>query len=60
VRLAAIHIDGFGIFHELDVVRLSPGLNVFLGDNESGKTTLLAFLRTTFLQDSGGKIFIHP
>jgi uncharacterized protein YhaN len=46
VRLAAIHIDGFGIFHELDVVRLSPGLNVFLGDNESGKTTLLAFLRT--------------
>jgi uncharacterized protein YhaN len=46
VRLTAIHIDGFGIFHDLDVVRLSPGLNVFLGDNESGKTTLLAFLRT--------------
>jgi uncharacterized protein YhaN len=46
VRLAAIHIDGFGIFHDLDVMRLSAGLNVFLGDNESGKTTLLAFLRT--------------
>jgi len=46
VRLTAIHIDGFGIFHDLDVVRLSPGLNVFLGDNESGKTTLLAFIRT--------------
>jgi uncharacterized protein YhaN len=46
VRLAAIHIDGFGIFHQLDVVRLSAGLNVFFGDNESGKTTLLAFLRT--------------
>jgi uncharacterized protein YhaN len=46
VRLKAIHIDGFGIFHDLDLVRLSPGLNVFLGDNESGKTTLLAFIRT--------------
>jgi len=46
VRLTAIHIDGFGIFHDLDVVDLSPGLNVFLGDNESGKTTLLAFIRT--------------
>jgi uncharacterized protein YhaN len=46
VRLTAIHIDGFGIFHDLDLVRLSPGLNVFLGENESGKTTLLAFFRT--------------
>ena len=46
MRLTAIHIDGFGIFHNLDLVRLSPGLNVFLGDNESGKTTLLAFFRT--------------
>ena len=46
MRLTAIHIDGFGIFHDFDVERLSPGLNVFLGDNESGKTTLLAFLRT--------------
>ena len=46
MRLAAIHIDGFGIFHDLDLGRLLPGLNVFLGDNESGKTTLLAFLRT--------------
>jgi len=46
VRLTAIHIDGFGIFHDFDVVDLSPGLNIFLGDNESGKTTLLAFIRT--------------
>ena len=46
MRLTAIHIDGFGIFHDFDVVDLSPGLNVFLGDNEAGKTTLLAFIRT--------------
>ena len=46
MRLTAIHIEGFGIFHDLDLLRLSPGLNIFLGDNEAGKTTLLAFLRT--------------
>ena len=45
MRLAGLHIDGFGIFHNLDITGLSPGLNVFLGENESGKTTLLAFLR---------------
>ena len=46
MRITSIHIDGFGIFHDFAVMGLSPGLNVFLGDNESGKTTLLAFLRT--------------
>jgi uncharacterized protein YhaN len=46
VRIAGLHIDGFGIFHELDIAGFSPGLNVILGENESGKTTLLAFLRT--------------
>ncbi len=46
MRLADLHIDGFGIFRDLSINGLSPGLNVILGDNESGKTTLLAFLRT--------------
>jgi uncharacterized protein YhaN len=45
VRLAGLYIDGFGIFYNLDITGLSSGLNVFLGQNESGKTTLLAFLR---------------
>ncbi len=46
MRLAGLYIDGFGIFHNLNIAGLSPGLNVIFGDNESGKTTLLAFLRT--------------
>jgi uncharacterized protein YhaN len=46
VRLAALHIDGFGIFQDLDISGLSPGLNLFLGENESGKSTLLTFIRT--------------
>jgi uncharacterized protein YhaN len=46
VKLRSIHIDGFGIFSDLEISELSSGLNVLLGDNETGKTTLLAFLRT--------------
>ncbi len=40
-----IHIDGFGIFKDLKIRDLSSGLNVFTGMNESGKSTLLEFVR---------------
>jgi len=46
VRFSAIHIDGFGIFHDVSVERLASGLSLFLGDNEAGKSTLLEFIRT--------------
>ncbi|MGZ8476052.1 MAG: ATP-binding protein, partial [Candidatus Limnocylindria bacterium] len=44
MRIKSIFIDGFGIWHES---RLEPdaGLTVVSGDNEAGKTTLLAFIR---------------
>lgn len=44
MRIDAIFIDGFGVWHES---RLAPdaGLTVVCGDNEAGKTTLLAFVR---------------
>jgi uncharacterized protein YhaN len=38
-------IEGFGVFHNSEVRGLSFGLTVFLGPNEAGKSTLLAFLR---------------
>jgi uncharacterized protein YhaN len=40
-----IHVDGFGIWKDLDLDRLSAGLNVFLAPNEGGKSTLMAFIR---------------
>lgn len=40
-----IHIDGFGIFKGLNFRDLSEGLNIFSGMNESGKSTLLEFVR---------------
>ncbi|MBU4357404.1 MAG: AAA family ATPase, partial [Proteobacteria bacterium] len=44
--LSGFHIDGFGIYHDQGVPDLPPGLVLFVGDNESGKTTLMEFLRT--------------
>ncbi len=39
------HIDGFGIWRDLTLDNLEPGLNVFVAPNEGGKTTLMSFAR---------------
>ena len=39
------HIDGFGIWRDLTLDNLAPGLNVFVAPNEGGKTTLMSFAR---------------
>ncbi len=46
MRIDQIHVDGYGIFHDFLLDELSVALTVILGPNESGKTTLLAFIRT--------------
>jgi len=48
MRIESIHIEGFGIFRDLRLDELSPGLTVIHGDNESGKSTLLNFVRSLF------------
>ena len=45
--IRAFHMDGFGIFSHVQVDDLPPGLSIFLGENEAGKSTCLEFLRTT-------------
>ncbi len=44
LRIDRLRVDGFGHFrqHELD---LRPGMNLLFGQNEAGKSTLLAFVR---------------
>lgn len=46
MRIAGIYIDGFGIYHNHDVPDIRPGLLVFAGSNESGKSTFLEFIRS--------------
>ncbi len=48
MRIESIHIDGFGVWHDKNWGPLDPGLNVFHGPNETGKSTLMAFLRAMF------------
>ncbi|MBW6478428.1 MAG: AAA family ATPase [Bacteroidales bacterium] len=42
-----IHIDGFGIFQNFSLTGLDKGINIIIGNNEAGKSTLLKFLRFT-------------
>ena len=46
MRIDQIYVDGYGVFHEFSLDDLSPASTVILGPNESGKTTLLSFIRT--------------
>lgn len=39
------HVHDFGILRDHRLAELSPRLNVFLGPNEAGKSTLLAFIQ---------------
>lgn len=43
--LKSLHIDAFGPFMQKDIGPFSPSLNVVLGANEAGKTTVSAFVR---------------
>lgn len=45
MRLLSFHADGFGILVRTGAEGLGPGINIFLGDNEAGKSTCLTFLR---------------
>ncbi|MEG6593455.1 AAA family ATPase, partial [Desulfovibrio sp. 1188_IL3213] len=47
MHIQSFHMDGFGIFSDVTVEGLAPGLSIFLGENEAGKSTCLEFLRTT-------------
>lgn len=45
MRIVNGHIDGFGILPPQALPDLKPGLSVFLGRNEAGKSTCLDFFR---------------
>ena len=45
MNIRELHIEGFGRWHGLSLSGFEPGINVVYGPNESGKTTLLEFVR---------------
>ena len=44
MRFITLTLEGYGRFRERTVFEFDAGLNCFVGDNESGKSTLLAAL----------------
>ena len=61
MRVSGLHIDGFGIFCDTSVDELPAGLTVFVGHNESGKSTLMEFFRyVLFGPPSGHKRNKYP
>ncbi|MFP3869047.1 MAG: AAA family ATPase [Desulfobacteraceae bacterium] len=55
MQIGGFHIDGFGIYHNQGIRRFPPGLSLFLGDNECGKTTLMEFFRTMLFGPPPGR-----
>ena len=47
MKLRRLEINGFGKFNDFQL-QLKDGLNVVYGYNESGKSTLAAFIRAIF------------
>lgn len=45
MRITDLKVDGFGVWSGLNVEEVGPGMTVFYGPNEAGKTTLLQFVR---------------
>src|SRR5262245_8379794 len=46
MKIKSLHIDGFGVWNNKTWEPLSSGLNIFHGPNETGKSTLMAFIRS--------------
>jgi len=46
MKITDIRIDGFGVWHDLQLSGLSPRVTAFYGANEAGKTTLMQFVRS--------------
>lgn len=47
MNIVRIHVDGFGKLHNFDL-ELKEGVNLVVGRNEAGKSTLHLFLRSMF------------
>ena len=55
MRIRSLHIDSFGKLNHVHVNDINEGLTVITGDNESGKTTTMEFMRRTMFPASRRK-----
>ena len=55
MKITSLEIDHFGLWTGLTLPELSEGINVFYGANESGKSTLMEFIRATLYGFGGDR-----
>lgn len=60
MKIDAIRIRLFGKLANRDFGPMSPGMTVCYGENESGKTTLKEFIRTTMFKTSARTKGVYP
>jgi uncharacterized protein YhaN len=62
VRISDIHVHGFGVWSDVYVDALPPGITLFYGPNEAGKTTLMQFVRAVLYGFSSErrKLYLPP
>ncbi|MGV7220849.1 MAG: ATP-binding protein [Nitrospinales bacterium] len=64
MQIRTLHIDGFGKFFNRNISGFESGLNIVYGENESGKTTVLEFIRRVLfgfnVKKIGGIKNIYP
>ena len=53
MKIRSVRIDSFGGKKDLGPIDLDEGMNVIYGENESGKTTLMEFIRGTLIPVTG-------
>lgn len=58
--IKAIHIDSFGKHRGLDIDDIPAGLTLITGNNESGKTTLMEFMRSTMFPSTKRALYPLP
>lgn len=54
MKISKLHVRGFGKIKDFDI-NISNGLNVIYGPNESGKTTLMTFIKAILYGLKGGR-----
>ena len=47
MKILDLHVRDFGKLHDFTLIP-EPGMNLIVGENEYGKSTLLAFIRAMF------------
>ena len=52
MKINNLHITAFGKLTDVTLA-FEPGMNLFTGDNEYGKSTILSFIRAMFYGFSG-------